>query len=888
MFQQIQQQVSRCLVILAISLLVINDNIVIVMGNPLEDILLEKKGVMSGFNSSAGSLIAAIVVGTPVFFLVQYFLERYENREREQTELKSVQNKIIAKDKEKANNEFRSRVDAYGTAKILRECIDRSTLPQIYLPSPVSKHYSSSSLSLSTTTYTTTTMTPMPAPHNPYQVRTTSCTFSKLSTPTSSFCFEKRSPSNSARSSPMIVRRTSKPLFGNIGSPQVMSPPSPVLSVFGKSYKGSSPGISPVSSPTMIKRTLSTDKTVTILSPPRPKSSKLFQNAALLTLLSSNTVPKDHWHSIVSRILELAMTYWSPPKYDTHASLTALNQIELSLCGFSEQEKLNKQVQTIDDQKYFSPIIFEIYGKVLPLHEFIRVRPARIEKDITGVMGVYVIVLHSLFNSFSNWMHELASFDVRKANLDENKQILLQCLASESPSKEYMHQLSMNYLIDYIRNILFYSVRDYNGSSLYKIVDHYHGIADDIDKLLFEHEMLVDFEHMNSFGSNGSRGSQQIGMDGATSVDYHDIMITVSAPPEESTIIQVVENNMLRQAKSSNSLRFDLSTTGEAPDVIVIEEVNIMTIITSVTNRLSQIDFHLAELPQPRPEFPFSTMVTLEQQKTILSSCYNHLHTSLEIFAASDSFSAKFKIDTIPVLRMMLSTLNTLEEHVENGVSIADLPAGDLLEWTSTFTKIATSLNNLVLKNSSILLASQIVDLSLGVNSPTSPNFQSSRLARSSSSNSRQSRRSVGSPIGSPPGLISFLMANEQQQQLQLQQQQQQLLLHDQHQPQQQQQQQQGGYEDGDGVGVGSVPTLPPQRERCSQVVQLSQDSVMLTTMSTFALCTKGIPSGSLPPPLIKVSKYFADSVGVFLASIRTNIFCTYILLNPIYEMQQL
>ncbi|EFA85908.1 hypothetical protein PPL_01140 [Heterostelium album PN500] len=523
------------------------------------------------------------------------------------------------------------------------------------------------------------------------------------------------------------------------------------------------------------------------------------------------------------------MSYWSPPKYDGQASVTSLNQLELSLSGFSDQEQLKKHIETIDDQKYFSPIIFELYNKILPLHEFIRFRSNKTEKDINSVFGVFTIILNSLFNSFNNWIDDtLTSPEARRYTINQSKESIILKLGEQINDKAYLHKITMNHLIVYIRNLLFTSIRDYDGESLYKIVDHYHGIADDIDKILFENENNVD--------SGQLKGINQ----------QPDIQIVIDKLQLEQEDVE--DSHQQPSTLHTSSSTSTISHTPPAVGSLCPDEENLVNIISSVTNRFEQIDNYL-ENPTPNPEA--KTMLTLEQQKTVVSSCYNHLQTSIDIFSVAD-YPSKFKVDTVPVLRMMLSTLNTLEGYIDSGMSIVNMKPGEILEWTATFTKIATSLNNLILKNSSILSATQIVNYTnhgtpIQSNSGSYGNFP----IRSSGK-----IKPPSSPFGSP-AIMSFLMANNSDQSY-----------------------------SPTNEGSKLLSPLPPPRERCSQMIQLSQDSIMLSVMSAFALCIKDQMNGVLPQSLKNVSKFFNDNLAVFLTSIRTNIFCTYILLNPIYDMQ--
>eukprot|EP01133_Synstelium_polycarpum_P007842 gene7842-9203_t len=723
----------------------------------------------------------------------------------------------------------------YGTAKMLKECIDKSKCTQIFTSStppgtPLQHSQSSTSMSMQLTT-TPSFASLQPSSSTQLVSSSNSVRFSQNLT--TGYPGPNRSPTSSPRasnsncgslhSSPSTSRvsRTSgamQPMDPTEHINKLMTPPSPILSTFGKSGEASVKAESPScsSSPSTflanMKRTLSSEKPYASSSSPRPKMNSLAQNVSLLNLLSSNTIPKDHWHCIVSRILELSMSFWSS-KYDGNNALGSLNQIELALSAFSEQEQIKKQVSTMDEQRYFSPIIFEMHSRLLPLMEFIRSKTTKSDRDINGVLGIYAIILPSLFNSFSNWVNEVSSSCRKKEMMDSRNNILGKM--ADTREKHYLHKINIYYLIEYIRNMMFYSYKNYNGSTLYIIVDQFHGIADDIDKILFDTESYEDFEHLQTIASMSDQ-------DGSSS----------SSGSERSEL------------KSSS-----LSAISQRTDDGFVE------IISSISSRFRKIDTCLADLPQEEPPLKGS-LLTLAQQKSIISSCFNHLQTALSIFAASDSFSPKFKVETIPVLKMLLSTLNTLEEHIDAGISVGDLAPGDLLEWTSTFTRISTSLNNLVLKNSSILLASQLVDMC--IESVSQPALHKP-LANH--------KKAPSSPFGSP-AIHSFLLASR--------------IDEPAFAPISSDQPSSGPAPTG---GAEHGPHLPPHRERCAQLVQLSQDSIMMTVMAAFSLVPKEARSAAATP-LNNVVDYFTDSLGVFFSAIRTNVFCTYILLNPIYEMQ--
>ncbi|EGG21058.1 hypothetical protein DFA_00931 [Cavenderia fasciculata] len=873
----------------------------------------EKYGAHLGFNVTAGVIIVSVFLGTPLFFIVNFFVTRYEKSKKDELELQEIKQKSYNRRKmnlESSNGAGgggggggdKRQSDFYGTNKILRECISRNnSVSQLF----VSSSPSISGQSGNSTSVNAVNISPLNQSQN---------SISTGNTPSNNTSNNNISSgnvagvlkSNSIGYLPPIASYNSSNSAGSANnSPRrfnerLITPPSPILSTFG----GKKEDLPPIdndntpSSSTNLKRTISADSGKVLCSsistpqPIRPKSLSNVQdtehskNATLINLLSSNTVPKDHWHCIVYRIQELAMSYWSPPKYDLQAPLTALTQIELSLQGFSEQEQLKKCIITIEDQKYYSPIIFELYSKLLPLHEFTRSKPSKGEKDLTGVYGVFLIILPSLYNSFINWTNE-TSEGCRRKFLTVCQENLVDTLSSNDIlDKTYIHKTSIHYLTQYIRHLLFYSSKGYNGSTLYKIVDLYHGIADDIDKLLFDNESYEDFEELQKVTNSSSFGGAD-----------------------------------------ENPFKIDVQN----------QDCSLLNIVTSVANRFSHIDNYLEQVPQEHPPINGS-LLTLQQQKSIISSCYNHLQTSLSILSATDIFSAKFKVDTIPILKMMLVALNTLEEQVDAGVSVGEMDAGELLEWTNNFTRIATTLNNAILKNSSILMASQIVDninnpgvhgggggvgptSTLTIESP--PNSSSPSPSPSTNHLIRKSAKikPPSSPFGSP-AIMSFLM-NETS-------------LHS----------SMGeitttsaNTTNANGNTNGADPShpsihLPGTRERCAQIVQLSQDSIMLTVMSGFSMSSRDLRSPPPPYPnsdssdpttnnnttatnshllhhhlhyhplsqsqkqslqyqqqqqqqINQVVDFFNDGLGVFFSSIRTNIFCTYILLNPIYELQQ-
>eukprot|EP01132_Coremiostelium_polycephalum_P005318 gene5318-6623_t len=992
-----------------------------------------------------GSLIAAFVIGTPIFFIVNYFVTHFEEKRKEELELQEMERKIAAKtnpvlyqhhQNSSGNGTVNSNTmsnqvnigsgchtperrysgDLYGTAKILKEVIERHpTINQIYTTSspPTSPSTSSPKIQRSNSNASFGNVS---IPENngmtkdPNQM-TKSVSFQSTVSSVQSQQQQKNPLNSSSNNQSFIIQINKEEANNNrnsmtipiISAPidptdsinKLLTPPSPVLSTFGKtsskeSSKPHSTNTSPIFSPNFFqtfKRTLSTDKPISVSvgiestpTPSRPKSVSLSQNLSLLTYLSSNTIPKDHWNCIVHRILELLVSFWSPPKFDGHASLTALNQIELALAGFSEQEQNQKFIKTIEDQKYFSPIIFDLYEKILPLHEFIRKRNAKIEKDIHGVYGAFTIILPSLLNSFDKWYTDLYELEdtQRKKNLQSSNENILDLISdldsigdhdNNFKEKKQIHKHTFYYLIDYIRNLLFFSIRKYNGLGLYKIIDKYHGIADDLDRLLYlsstgyqsEKSEESDFELKcnlidecsqitSSLSSSNNSISESIPVDIDQQQQPHIPTIITTTNSQQPTSINI--NNIISPPLSNCQSICTSCYKNEATSECICNSVNNLNLLEQknytecIKNQFQQIDqylnisFSIKQQQQQQQDgancisSTSGTSITIQQQKLILSFCHEHIQTGLNIFSSSEYFLAKLKIDAIPVIKMLIHTLQNLEDHLETGISLDIMPSGELLEWMSNYAKITTTLNNLILKHSSSIVQQTTTTVSnsnehqLPVEVATVINMND--LTSSTTATSHQIL--VPPPI--PPLPQSHLLQVQQLQQ----------------QSQQPSSQQSPRKYKPPSSPFGSptlnsylshshtntpcfsscslstpdnnngkkatrnnsilIPPLPSSRERCLQVIQLSQDSIMIGILACLTHSHQDLKS-TLNRHLSKsnntnndpssstsnnnnnnedkdaISSYFKDNVGVFFSALRTNIFCTFLLLNPIYDLHQ-
>ncbi|EFA85907.1 hypothetical protein PPL_01139 [Heterostelium album PN500] len=253
-------------------------------------------GVKAGFNFAALGLIAAIIVGTPCFFIINKILKNYEKNRIEEQELREIQKKIM----NRKNNEELTTTDTYGTSKLLKECIDRTTIIQILnngqplsqsqQSQPISQSDSSSSLAISTLTGA---FSPPPQP----QPRTTSCTFSKVSSSESISEMYHNNNNNHDDSECSSLSSSTAITITNTGGSndtqeiinKLMTPPSPVLATFGKQtgeFNFNGGLISPINKtklsiniPQMspvIKRTIALDPPTP--SPPPSARPKKFKN----------------------------------------------------------------------------------------------------------------------------------------------------------------------------------------------------------------------------------------------------------------------------------------------------------------------------------------------------------------------------------------------------------------------------------------------------------------------------------------------------------------------------------------------------------------------------------------------------------------------------------
>ncbi|KYR02726.1 hypothetical protein DLAC_00190 [Tieghemostelium lacteum] len=1053
-----------------------------------------KNGGKEGFNLWCGALISGFVVGTPIFFIVNYFVRHFEKKRREEIELRELEKKIHGgKFNHKDNKENRKSIevekkptnsDSYGTAKILKEVIERHpTFSQIYstppmtgannspsssprmhrsnslnsnisfassIPISASEHGGSSGNLLITNLQKSTSFQNKQSYHNQkHQQHYTIATgnnqilnngSSSESSPSmersnrhSGSLYQQSQPSQSYLINSNNGGTQISPIDTNENISKLLNPPSPVLSTFGKSSLSSKPTSmnnvdSPVFSPSFfsnLKRTLSQDDIKTSPQQPpqqyeeghqltdsqnksqitetltnmlncsiscRPKSLTVSQNNSLLTYLSSNTIPKDHWNCIVHRILELSASFWCPPKYDCQASLTSLNQIELALSGFSEQEQIKKNISVIDDQKYFSSITFELQSKIFPLHEFIRNRNSKIEKDINGVFGVFLILLPSLFNSFSRWLDEISSDSQRKLFLEQcrlsiNEQVSLP--TNSYKEKKIHHKFAIYNLIDYIRTLLFFSIKKYSGFTLYKIVDKFHGIADDIDKTLYQVDNSHDLEQLVKTTKNRMSLDQLIEQsfhpDGSLVKENYIVndsgvqvtVIDIDPPPQpqqpsdleseddlvlsdsetgsdtnkftsnslglysksnNSNIIPIINTTSTNPCSTTTTVKpFDLLSTPkissqptpsqpteepQSPNPnnlkrdgasYIYNQTQNNGIASSISNRFNHIDNYLfSNFNDTTTSSPINTStdnennnnisnssdnqsISIELQKSIISSCYDHLHTCQNIFTNTEHFSAKFKSDLLPVIKLLLLTLQNLEDILETGISLNDIPTGEFLEWMTNYSKISTTLNNMILKNSSLNNIkkdkSQTNLNNQRVPPPHPPPYhlhqqpQQAFFGDSTNSPGKMGYKPPSSPFGSP-SMNSFLQSHSSLNSFQLY-----------NSTASSNTATNGPNVNNNNNNNSNGKILPCKRDRCLQIIQLSQDAIMLSILSCLSLCYKDLKTTkykSSPFDLTQqqssdhsdtVLNYFKDSVGVFFSAIRTNIFCTFILLNPIYQL---
>ncbi|KAN0042042.1 hypothetical protein ACTFIV_004601 [Dictyostelium citrinum] len=766
----------------------------------------------------------------------------------------------------------------------------------------------------------------------------------------------------------------------------------------------------------------------------RPKSLTMSQNISLLNYLSTNVMPKDYqWGCIVQRLLELFQAYLiytnnqsSHGKYTdstttSQATFSSLNQFEMAISSYSDSEKIKKRISTINDQRYFSPITFELYNKIVQTHEFIRQSKRTSERDVTGIIGIFSILVPPLFRSLSKYydqdssnqdfLEKLKTFERTKSNLQEFTSLSL--LASYQ-SKKLVHKISTYNLIDYLKTLTPISYKANTFNTLFSIVDQVMGISDEIDKILFQceefkKELFLQTQpqplptQISSPSSNysKSRGSQSIPID-------HDILDMVKLdllqkpssppppPPQQQQQSQQLEcaidiNDCLPQtpniqsstkpfippikvqqqqssqmspqitprtggvrysprlqtlpsprpsprlhSQSSPRIQLQQSSPRHSPRLQPqnisprpVYELNKMdddlkfldflntnnnSINRSICNKLDEVDFKIKTKPTDQSNNNNNNNnggngdFNLQKQKNILSSCYSSLESCLNLFSLTDRFPSKCKADSIPIIKLLLSTLQNLEDYVDTGISIEQMITLDFMEWANNYSKTITSLNNTLIKNYQNFNNSPKV---------VSPNIQSinnntnnNNINNNNTNNtSRLSKiRTLSTPFGIPASVVENNNNNNNNSNNNS--------INGGNSPR---------YNSNGGSGnspnvsprLGSMNNIeeeelgmnnndclilrrirefkiPNVLERSQHLIDLSQECVMITILSCFSLCYKELnsvaqKSPSTIPQLPQLTddkqtvEFFNNSLSIFLSSIRTSIFCTTLLLSPVY-----
>ncbi|KAF2077303.1 hypothetical protein CYY_001369 [Polysphondylium violaceum] len=979
------KQILYCLIIFLNVISLVN-------GKTFSEWITQGESLKYGWTSSAGSTIAGVVVGTPVFFIVKFFIEKLDERKRQENEIKKLESKINRKsmsmgtvDPPPSRRATISNGDTYGTTKMIKEVIEGKSF-NIQTPggtsiggSPISTPQQSQGTPLdssgvvkcssfnSTSTpgnRDSTIITNMPQFNDRQSLNMSiNSNGQHISTPPhSSFLIMKSSQGGA----PLLIDHSDS-------INKLLTPPSPVLSTFGKSSMSSriNSDPSPILSPdffTNLKRTLGDNKKSIVnqqvnghpqiqkLDHIKSSSSLTYsdsnkdeqetisaseeeecavsgadvnflhqssnniptnnrsrismsQNLSLLTYLSSNTIPKDHWNCLVYRVLELCNSFWFSHKFDGNQSLTFVNQIELALSGFSDHEKMKKSLKSGNDEYYTSPVVEQVYQQLSILYQYISLKKVRVDKDIISIFGIFSIMLPSLFGSFSKWMDEnttknnLQNLGYTRKNIIEFSSIPL---SNSYRDKKVSHKFSIYFLIDYIRTLLYQNIENSNGITLYKIVDKYHGIADDIDKILyqskdFKDDLLNNFSEKRDLRGSTTYSQNRINNNNGSNTS---LISNTNSNPNSTIRNQILDlpfggggvskpmftviNNQNNSVVSEFEV-LSLSDDGEnniedfnnSPNNNLNNNNN--NVSMSIINRFNQIDYHLKNNQNNKGK-----SISLAQQRSIISLCRKHLDTTLNIFTSSEKFNNKFKVECIPVIKLLQSTLENLEDNLETGISIELLPVGEFIEWVTSFSKISTTLNNLIIKNSSNISIIKEKENEQS-NSPlnNSPKLTSSIKINNTNTNNNNNNnykpssspmtkiRYKLSPFGSPVSTTTFLSTSNPGAAQSV--------------PISSSSPQQSFYKLNER-------DLPSNHDRCLQIVQLSQESIMLAILSSFSLCHRelvslknnnindGMPLTSDAQD-DEIVNYFTDSVGVFYSSIRTNIFCTFMLLNPLYSL---
>ncbi|EGC30839.1 hypothetical protein DICPUDRAFT_99406 [Dictyostelium purpureum] len=726
----------------------------------------------------------------------------------------------------------------------------------------------------------------------------------------------------------------------------------------------------------------------------RPKSTTL----SLLGYLSSNTLPKDPWNLIVQRLLELCSSLlFLNNNNNTNSNIsgmsnnstiniqnifTSLSQLELAISNFSDKEKEKKRISNvINDQRYFSPITFELYHKIIPMHEYLRNRnySNAKERENIGIANIFDIVMPTLFRSFNKYFDEdlenkKKSFNRAKFNISDFTSI---SLLTTYQTKKITHKTSMFNLIEFVRALSPISYKCNSFSTLYNVVDQYHGMADDIDKILFQCDEFKKEIIEQTIPPQSLQHSKSIRSSfGVPNVDQEildmvklELFQMKESPNSQSPTIQPVKNstssnkpnepfNNSNNNSNSNSNNLNgasspklsspritslpiTSSPKQSPrdlnnklddDLKFLDFLgsNNNAINKSVNNRFETIDLYL------NPSIKSGSVISLEKQKNVISSSYKSLESSLNIFSSSEKFSNKFKTDSIPVIKLLLLTLSGLQDYFETGISIEQMPSVEFLEWLTNYTKITTSLNNLIIKNSNNLnnngnnlsssqqqLQSPPLSSSQQLNNQQpqpQPSSQQPPQQKPTNINltnlaQRSKIRALSSPFGSPilspvdsngvgsigninnsshsPRGASSLNPSQsprnysgsspRQSPRYSPRQSPRFLNNNSTNPDEEM-----NLNNNDCIILRSIKEfkLPTIVERCQAIVEASQESVMITTLASFALCYKELKeiSNSLNNSNNDEKlESFNEPIGVFLSSIRTTIFCISSIISPVY-----